>query len=357
MTGNSGFDLNLSGKAGMSFLDSTDRIIMLADTTGSIFYANKNAAAGHGGKENLLGKTCYKILLGHDRPTGICESCRIGDGCPACSSTFERRMDSPPPADVHPLGDSTSGFKGIMIVMERTTGTAPVEEKLLYLKGIIHDLNNLLACVSMNIEVACVRCPKNESDLKKVLDESLHAARQTCLLVKNLASFTRTQEIRRIPQELKETDVGHVVREASDLVFRNTRIAFSIESKCDQAQCMGDELQLSQLFYNLLMNAKDAVSVTDGKVCTRFSNTVLAPGNAEGLVPGRYLRIEVANNGPAISDGNMEKLFTPYFTTKSGGSGLGLSICAWIVKGHNGAISARSEPSRETVFTVLLPVP
>jgi two-component system nitrogen regulation sensor histidine kinase GlnL len=66
--------------------------------------------------------------------------------------------------------------------------------------------------------------------------------------------------------------------------------------------------------------------------------------------------VEVGDNGPGIPPEQLEQLFTPFFTTKSSGTGLGLPICQKIVAEHRGMIKVESEPGRGTTFVVLLPL-
>jgi two-component system, NtrC family, nitrogen regulation sensor histidine kinase GlnL len=70
----------------------------------------------------------------------------------------------------------------------------------------------------------------------------------------------------------------------------------------------------------------------------------------------RMIAIDVADNGSGIPAEVLEHLFTPFFTTKSTGTGLGLAICQKIVSEHRGMIRVDSEPSRGTVFTVMIPL-
>ncbi|MGB9081938.1 MAG: ATP-binding protein, partial [Desulfuromonadaceae bacterium] len=70
----------------------------------------------------------------------------------------------------------------------------------------------------------------------------------------------------------------------------------------------------------------------------------------------RMVAIEVADDGPGIPQEDLENIWTPFFSTKSGGTGLGLTICHKIVSEHRGMIKAESDPGHGTKFTVLLPL-
>ncbi|SMD01151.1 PAS domain-containing sensor histidine kinase [Sporomusa malonica] len=104
----------------------------------------------------------------------------------------------------------------------------------------------------------------------------------------------------------------------------------------------GDVSQLKQVFINLLKNAVEAVP-DKGKV-------VVAIGRQQGM-----MAITVEDNGNGIPQEIIDKLGTPFFTTKENGTGLGLSVCYSIVQSHGGKISVSSQTSQGTTFTVLLP--
>jgi two-component system nitrogen regulation sensor histidine kinase GlnL len=119
-----------------------------------------------------------------------------------------------------------------------------------------------------------------------------------------------------------------------------------------------------QVFLNLAENAVHAVSsVPPGRPRTLRIHTRIetdyhfaSPRGGERPRPrGRFLRIDVEDDGPGIPDDARPKLFSPFFTTKSKGTGLGLAISHRIVTYHGGTIRFESEPGR-TVFRVILPV-
>jgi CheY-like chemotaxis protein len=103
-----------------------------------------------------------------------------------------------------------------------------------------------------------------------------------------------------------------------------------------------------------VINAEEAMP--DGGVITvRALNTVIGQEDIYGLTPGKYIKIEVRDQGIGISPLNREKIFDPYFTTKSKGSGLGLSIVHSVITKHNGAEDFQSKPGEGTLFFIYLP--
>jgi len=106
-----------------------------------------------------------------------------------------------------------------------------------------------------------------------------------------------------------------------------------------------DQDQLQQVFFNLLLNARDAMP-EGGSLNVR---TVYDERAGEVVV-------EVADTGAGIAPEHLAHIFDPFFTTKSGGAGLGLAVCYGIVTAHGGRIEAVRSPSGGTVMRVALPV-
>lgn len=98
---------------------------------------------------------------------------------------------------------------------------------------------------------------------------------------------------------------------------------------------------------NMIINAAEAME-GDGEL---FLTTYSRPGSG-------FINLEFRDNGPGISDENIEKIFDPFFTTKDvgHGTGLGLAISYGVVKAHNGTITVESETGKGTKFNVRLPV-
>ena len=117
---------------------------------------------------------------------------------------------------------------------------------------------------------------------------------------------------------------------------------------------MADEEMLTRLFLNLVRNAIDAMG-DDGRLT--ISSRVLSDYRmAKNERHSRMVAIEVADDGPGIPQEDLENIWTPFFSTKSGGTGLGLTICHKIVSEHRGMIKAESDQGHGTKFTVLLPL-
>ncbi|MCA9784880.1 MAG: hybrid sensor histidine kinase/response regulator, partial [Candidatus Cloacimonetes bacterium] len=126
-----------------------------------------------------------------------------------------------------------------------------------------------------------------------------------------------------------------------------------LEAKGDTV--LADSSQLEQVLMNLIVNATDAMD-GQGSIEVVTSDYVLER-EAEGMAPGRYLKLVVSDTGCGVPPHLLKRIFEPYFTTKNRGegTGLGLSTVYAIVQGCGGHIEAHSWPEGGTEFVVLLP--
>jgi CheY-like chemotaxis protein len=121
-----------------------------------------------------------------------------------------------------------------------------------------------------------------------------------------------------------------------------------------------DPTQIHQIIVNLATNAAHAIGGRSGHIDVAIDAVSLGADFASrtpGVREGRYVRLEVADDGCGIDRATLERIFDPFFTTKPQGvgTGLGLSVVHGIVKGHDGAINVYSEPGRGTTFRIYLP--
>ena len=144
-----------------------------------------------------------------------------------------------------------------------------------------------------------------------------------------LMEFTESfRHLSYMPQpEKKPFLLNELVRKLEILLetdFRENQITFSVQCHPLSIEINGDENQLSQVFLNLLKNAMQALEGrTDGVISLRVSQT-------------EHILIEIADNGIGIPEELQEKVFIPFFTTKSEGTGIGLSLCKQIIRQHQG---------------------
>jgi signal transduction histidine kinase len=147
------------------------------------------------------------------------------------------------------------------------------------------------------------------------------------------------------PPDLKPRDINGVIKEVLDLFrekLKAKKAAFKIEMEESLPRVMIDPDKIKQVFINILQNAIDNI---------RENGSIWVSSCRQD----RVLEIRIGNDGPPIEGAMLNRLFVPFATTKSSGSGLGLAVTYEIVYEHGGAIDVRSE-EKETVFLITLPL-
>ena len=151
-------------------------------------------------------------------------------------------------------------------------------------------------------------------------------------------------------REKVAVDLNKVINEVIALLdaeLRSHQILVETELSPKLKPILADGVQLRQVIANLVTNAIEAMAAVDDRARTlRLKSAVSDP---DGIL------ITVEDNGLGIDPENVDRIFHPFFTTKSQGMGMGLSICRSIVEAHHGRLSARSAADRGTVFQISLP--
>jgi signal transduction histidine kinase len=164
-------------------------------------------------------------------------------------------------------------------------------------------------------------------------------------VVRRVRTLAKKSDIEKAP-----IDINHVVTEVIALVERELsshRISLRTDLASSLPTILGDRVQLQQVIINLVMNGIEAMQpITD-----RSREMLIRSGHDEA---GR-VHVSVTDCGVGISAENANRLFNAFFTTKSGGMGMGLSICRSIVEAHEGHLSASPNEGPGTTFQFVLP--
>ena len=212
--------------------------------------------------------------------------------------------------------------------------------------SIGHEVNQPLAAVVTNGEAALRWLGRDEPDLGEVrscIEETVNEGRRAAQIIQRLRSLSVKGETTRSPVDLNDivTQVHAMARR--DLV--DHEIAAMLDLAPELPDISGDAVQLQQVTMNLVNNAIHAMKASPTKEL-RLQTALDAQGG---------IRVTVSDSGAGISDGDMQRLFAPFFTTKSEGMGIGLSISRSIIETHRGRIWAERHGDGGTSFHFMIP--
>jgi len=186
---------------------------------------------------------------------------------------------------------------------------------------------------------------------------NLHEAREAlgCVVrdvdrAKDIVGRMR-DHIKKAPPRREPFDLNEAVSEVIVMVrsaIAKDGIAVSTRFMDGLAPVHGDRVQLQQVVMNLILNAVEAMGAVENKAKELSIRTGQGPADGGVLV-------EVGDSGPGIDPGNHERVFEPFYTTKSSGVGMGLSICRSIIDGHGGRLWVTANEPRGAVFQFTLP--
>lgn len=217
--------------------------------------------------------------------------------------------------------------------------------------GVAHEINSPLAAVMTNIDAALdalAACHERSADLDRALEalrDAAEAGARVQQLVHDFGSLSRAAAGTRGP-----VDVHRVIESTLRITWTQIRDrARLVKSYADVPPVRANESRLGQVVLNLIVNA--AQSIERGRA---DENQI---GVTTGLEPDGRVFIEVADSGHGMSRDIQQRIFTPFFTTKPAGvgMGLGLSICQRLIASFGGEITVDSEPGRGSRFRVVVP--
>ena len=219
--------------------------------------------------------------------------------------------------------------------------------------AIAHEVKNPLAGIEVMAGLLKRKLSDNE-DAQTTLKDIIKEAKMANAIVLEVLDF-----VRPIRLQVERITLADVVRDAVLTAESNAPrggIKLTIDVPDSLPRIEGDTHQLRQLFANLLANAFEALG---GEGAVRISATERPPeeevGGAEGT-GGPMIEVVVADDGPGVPSDLIDRIFSPFFTTKPQGTGLGLAIVRKIVNAHDGRIDVSTPAPKGTRFVVTLPV-
>jgi signal transduction histidine kinase/CheY-like chemotaxis protein len=224
--------------------------------------------------------------------------------------------------------------------------------------GIAHDFNNLLAVTMGNAEILRFRAGE-KAGIASMLDQIIIASQRAGGLCTQLLAYAG-----KAPFASSNLDLSGLVRETYSLLKTSvsSNVRFELDLEPDLSLVQADPTQAEQVIVNLILNAAEACHDRSGKVrlatyeC-HITDKDLRRGHLRGYPqgPGRYVVVEVSDDGVGMEPGVVDRIFDPFFTTKVTGRGLGLAAVFGILRQHQAAIEVQSEKDKGSILRIFFP--
>jgi len=326
---------DFSGK----ILNNTQSLILVADTTGLISYANRRWYDAGFEQRDLLGRPLLELAapaFAQELSEAI-QSTLNSQQVDNLELEIVRRngIAGKFSANLSPMRDERGTVTSMVMVLTDITDSAVLRDKLVHaekmaavgqlVSGVAHEVNNPLTAILGFADLLL-----ENSDLpdgaRKDLRVILQEAQRTKQIVQNLLSFARQMPPQRNPLQLNSILRRTVQLRSYDFHSHGIEVIEHFDEELPDV--MGDAQQLQQVFLNILNNAYDAVREVGRPARIEIMSTKF----------GDAVEVSFSDNGKGISQA--DRIFDPFFTTKEigKGTGLGLSICYGIVKEHGGEI-------------------
>ncbi len=222
--------------------------------------------------------------------------------------------------------------------------------------GMAHEFNNTLQMINTLAELAQLKLEPGH-EVHQQLQLIRTSVKQSSGVVGQLLAFARKQTFQ--PETL---DLNLLIEESMVIVSRlvGPKVELLWEPGTDLGTIRMDPAQVSQVFLNLCLNARDAIS-GEGKIAIRTANVRCTPDHCimgeNCCTPGDFVMLSVEDDGAGMDEETRSRIFEPFFTTKpkGKGTGLGLSTVYGIVRQNQGYIEVDSAPGKGTAFRIYFP--
>ena len=220
--------------------------------------------------------------------------------------------------------------------------------------GVANRFNNLISIILGNISL--VMMDLMDSPVRDKIGEIEESALRASELTEQMLTYTGKTKF-----NIESLDLSKIIKGMTSLlevsVSENVTLKYSLAETLPLIR--GDSSQIRHVVSNLIINASESFDENEGTVtistgtmkCDRgYLDEVIL---GENLTEGTYIYLEITDTGCGMDKETIERIFDPFFSTKSAGRGLGLAAVLGIIRGHNGALKVYSDPGKGTSFTVL----
>jgi PAS domain S-box-containing protein len=224
--------------------------------------------------------------------------------------------------------------------------------------GIAHDFNNLLQSILGNMELAS-NALDSDSKAHKYTSYAMKSAIRAAHLTNLMLTYAGKGFIAN-----KNLNLNNLIEANVEMLktAASPSVSLKLSLSAEIPDIFADEAQVQQIVMNLITNGAESIDKLQGYVTITTGVThcdqkyLSASLLDEKPEPGKFVHLEVRDNGCGMNEETIKRLFDPFFTTKFTGRGLGMSAVMGIIKSHNGALFVESKLGKGTTFRILFPV-
>ena len=347
-------------------IENIDRAVLATDRKGQITLFNPAAEVCTGlSSRQSIGRHYTSLFADQPRIQDLIRVA-LEEGRPIsddeqASLIRPHMLPTPVSVSASPIFDHSGLQDGMVLIIRDLTRLRELElalrqaDRLSMLgtlaAGLAHEIKNPLGGIRGAAQLLGMEL-SSDSPLTEYTDVVIREVERINGIIEELMDLTRPRT-----GNMGETDLSQILRDIILLqkeAHRSRNLEFVLNLDPSIPPIRGDEALLTRLLLNLVKNAAEAVEI-GGRVdiSTRIATDYHLKASNNKPVP--WVVIEVADNGPGIKADDLDRIFTPFFTTKSQGTGLGLATCQKIADSHNGILKARNGGEHGAVFTVSIP--
>ncbi|SHJ84696.1 PAS domain S-box-containing protein [Malonomonas rubra DSM 5091] len=317
-------------------------------------------------EQELIGKHCYELFHHRNQRCPGCTKNECYDRGESYQKTIYseklKRVFQVTAAPIQKSGEEQDSF---VQIIQDVTEKKELEDDLIQAQkmeaigtlagGIAHDFNNILSAIIGYATMARMR-EEEGSRLARDLDSILKASNRAADLVKQILTFSRKDAS---SEELFQPHL--LLAEVSKMLRSSIPTTINIESNVDpnSGWIEASQVRIHQVIMNLCTNAAQAIGNAKGTLTIELKQQQVRREEIteSDVVPGDFICLSVSDTGSGMDSETMERIFDPYFTTKTGeqGTGLGLAVVHGIVRELRGFIRVNSAPGQGTRFDIYLP--
>lgn len=364
----------------MKVMEGSTNSLVVLDPAGNIQMFNGRFEALSGlTKEDLMGRPFSSLFSGDPLTRVVAELQKVstGKGENAKFETVLSRRDGLPLNLLCGAVPLSSGeqYSGMVLSLDDVTERINAEEERLALEryfqqtqkleslgvlagGIAHDFNNILTiimgyCYVLKDDIDPV---STDADYVQRIEDAANRAADLC---QQMLSYAGKNELRHSQINMCSL-LDEMVKMLHSGIKKNVAIELELP---DILLIVADNSQIQQVVMNLIINAAEAIGENNGTIRIALEETELLAGQSgrdftgKTIPAGRYVCLEVSDDGCGMDEETQGRVFEPFYTTKFAGRGLGMSATLGIIKSHDGVLQMASSLGTGTTFRVYLPLP